>query len=80
MLNFLVQGTVLLGENRVEVNNMGQSIVLEYPKGMSVKVEEIALDDPRLSNVWGPSIRRISIISPENAPLEGYYEFIIKKK
>ena len=80
VLNFLVQGTVLLGENRVEVNNMGQSIVLEYPKGMSVKVEEIALDDPRLSNVWGPSIRRISIISPENAPLEGYYEFIIKKK
>ena len=43
----------------------------------SVTVKE--LDDPRLSNVWGTSLRRISFTGLESAPLNGKYIFKISE-
>ena len=35
------------------------------------------LDDKRLTDVWGDTLRRISFTSPSNAPVKGSYVFTI---
>lgn len=51
--------------------------LLKFPQGMTPSVETINLNDPRLSNVWGDSIRRISFRTADNAPTKGSYVFNI---
>lgn len=80
VLNFLVQGEVTIKGRCIEVSNMGKTATLEFPAGLTPSVETITLDDPRLSNVWGGSIRRVSLRSADNAPAKGSYEFTIKEK
>ena len=80
VLNFLVQGEVSIKGNRIEVCNMGKTASLEFPLGFTPTVETIVLDDPRLSKVWGESIRRVSLRSAPDAPAKGSYEFTIREK
>lgn len=84
--NFLVQGNVhMTGEvlgngykvkaNEVIVENQGISFRLTYPEGMVPTVEVKSLDDSRLTNVWGASLRRISFTGSKSAPVKGKYVF-----
>lgn len=88
--NFLVQGDVYLPgqttpagysvrKGETVVINEDKQMILSYPVELqpSVKVKE--LTDPRLTKVWGDSLRRISYTSSEEAPLKGKYIFKIKE-
>ena len=75
--NFLVQGEVVIGDDAVLVKNGDLTVRMEYPKGMTPSVDVMELDDPRLSNVWGNNLKRISFTSPADAPVKGKYIFKI---
>ena len=88
--NFLVQGAVyqqgetasngyVIKANEVVVENQGVLFRIVYPGNMTVSVETMSLDDPKLTKVWGTSLRRISFISPASAPLTGKYIFKISE-
>lgn len=88
--NFLVQGAVyqqgetapngyVIKANEVVVENQGVFFRIVYPGNMTVSVETMSLDDPKLTKVWGTSLRRISFISPASAPLTGKYTFKISE-
>lgn len=88
--NFLVQGEVymtgeilangyMVKEGEVVVENQGVAFRLVYPEVMTPSVTVKELDDPRLSNVWGTSLRRISFTGLESAPLNGKYIFKISE-
>ena len=80
VVNFLVQGKVsAVKENEVVIENAGVSFRLVYPAGMTLSVEEKPLDDPKLTNVWGTSLRRLSFTGSEAAPLKGKYIFRISE-
>ena len=80
VVNFLVQGKVTaLKDNEVAIENGGVSFKLVYPAGMTLSVEEKELDDPKLTNVWGTSLRRLSFTGSEAAPLKGKYIFRISE-
>ena len=90
VLNFVVQGKVLLpGESascgyvvksgEVVIENQGVAFRVAHPAGMTPSVSVMELDDPRLSNVWGPSLRRVSFTGSENAPVKGKYIFKISE-
>lgn len=79
-VNFLTWGDInidTLGEVYINVN--GQKAILEYDKkGFTPSIETITLDDPRLSNVWGQKIYRVSLHA-NNTAKRGKYSFVIKK-
>lgn len=79
-VNFLTWGDInidTLGEVYIHVN--GQKAILEYDKkGFTPSIETITLDDPRLSNVWGQKIYRVSLHA-NNTVKKGKYSFVIKK-
>ena len=88
--NFMVQGTVYLSGEKmpsgyvvkageVAVCNGGVCLSVTFPKGMNVTLDTVELNDKRLTNVWGDTLRRISFTSAEDAPLNGKYEFTIKR-
>ena len=88
--NFLVQGDVYLpGEKTPEgycvrkgetvVANKGKQMLVTYPLELQPSVKVMELADPRLTNVWGNSLRRISYTSSEKAPDKGKYVFKIKE-
>jgi hypothetical protein len=90
-LNFMVQGQVYLPGTKVAVAaleyavkdgevvvvNAGVAMKIAYPASMKVSVDVVELDDKRLSNVWGDSIRRVSFTSSASAPVSGTYVFKI---
>lgn len=77
-INFLTWGKVdvsVPGEVTVEVK--GQKVRLSYDKRQFIpKVETVVLDDPRLSNVWGKQIYRVSLDASEKAVI-GTYKYTI---
>ncbi len=79
-VNFLTWGDINidnLGEVHIHIN--GQKAILEYDKkGFTPSIETITLDDPRLSNVWGQKIYRVSLHA-NNTEKKGKYSFVIKK-
>ena len=88
--NFMVQGEVYLpGQTTPEgyhvksaelvVVNQGVAMKLTYPKEMVPSVETVTLDDPRLTNVWGGSLRRISLTGTSSASSKGKYVFKISE-
>lgn len=88
--NFLVQGSVYLpGETTPEgylvrngetvVINSDKKMLLIYPSVLTPSVKVMELTDPRMTSVWGSSLRRISYTSAEDAPLSGKYVFKIKE-
>jgi len=78
-INFLTWGKVDIsepGECIVEVH--GQKVKLSYDKNVfKSSVETITLDDPRLSNVWGKEIYRVSL-NARQTTLSGSYTYTIK--
>ena len=80
VVNFLVQGEVRdVKDNEVVIENRGTAFRIVYPSGMTFSVEEKELDDPRLTNVWGKSLRRVSFTGLDTAPLKGKYIFRISE-
>lgn len=90
VLNFLVQGKVLLpGDStsrgyvvkpsEVVIENQGVAFRVAHPAGLVPSISVMELDDPRLSNVWGPSLRRVSFTGGETAPIKGKYVFKISE-
>jgi len=80
-INFMTWGQVcteIPGKIQLEVK--GKKAVIEYDKQLfDVKTEIIPLTDPRLSNVWGKSICRITLTAT-NIHKTGNYSFTIKKQ
>lgn len=79
-VNFLTWGKVDVssaGIIRIEVN--GEKVDLLYDKKQfTPSVETITLEDPRLSNVWGKEIYRLSLNAVKTA-MSGTYVFTIKQ-
>lgn len=77
-VNFLTWGEVdvsVPGVVTVEVN--GEKVRMTYNKSaFTPTVETIRLDDPRLSNVWGEQVCRISL-NANKQPLSGSYTYTI---
>lgn len=61
---------------KAEIAAGEKSVVLEYPSYLTAEVEEITLDDPKLSGVWGSSIRRI-VLTDKEIRKKGIYRFLI---
>ena len=88
MENFLVHGKVFLPgsttdagyavkSGEVIVCDGGVTMRLAYPKSMKPSVSVMELDDKRLTDVWGSSLRKISFTSPADAPMKGSYVFTL---
>lgn len=62
-INFLTWGKVDISvPGKVSIEVQGQKVTLYYDKNtFSPLIEAVALDDSRLSNVWGKEIYRISL-------------------
>lgn len=76
-VNFLTWGDVQLEEGQVTIQVNGQKAVLKFDgKAFEAKKESIALTDPRLSNVWGKEIYRISLTAKQVAD-KGDYRFTV---
>lgn len=79
-INFLTWGKVDIatdGVVNIEVN--GEKVSLQYDKNsFTPSLETITLDDPRLSNVWGKEIYRLSLTAKKKA-MSGTYMFTIKQ-
>ncbi len=79
-VNFLTWGKVdtsKAGVITIEVK--GEKAALKYDKNLfDVSIETITLDDPRLSNVWGPEIYRLSLTAKQQT-LKGKYTFVVSQ-
>lgn len=87
-VNFLVQGEVFLPgedcgdgqtvpEGSIVVRNGGKAVRMTYSRTLTPSVEVMELGDPRLSGIWGPVLRRISLAGREKAPLRGTLKFVV---
>lgn len=64
---------------KIMIEAKGQKALLEYnPAQLEADVEAVPLTDPRLSNVWGNQIYRISLTA-KTQTLKGKYEYSIKQ-
>ena len=79
-INFLTWGKVdtsQAGVVTIEVN--GEKAALKYDKNQfDASIETIKLDDPRLSNVWGSEIYRLSLTAKQQQ-MKGKYTFTVSK-
>lgn len=55
----------------------GLVVKMTFPASLKASVDVMELTDRRFSGVWGPSLRRINLASPPDAPAKGSYEFRI---
>lgn len=77
-INFLTWGKVdITTSGRLTIEVMEQKVTLEYPQNFEVALETITLPDPRLSNVWGEKIFRITLKDTE-IQTKGNYKFIVR--
>ncbi|MEG1748977.1 MAG: heparinase II/III family protein [Tannerellaceae bacterium] len=77
-INFLTRGQVDLTEPGViKIEADGEKVTLSYQKDtFTPSIETVELTDPRLSNVWGKEIYRISLVA-NKLPLTGNYNYTI---
>lgn len=80
VLNFMTWGEVKIDEaGTVDIHVKGEKARLVYDKNrFEASMETITLDDPRLSNVWGKEIYRISL-KAKDAVRTGVYNYTIKQ-
>ena len=78
-VNFLTWGDINIDTpGKVYIHINGQKAILEYDKNsFTPSIETVTLDDPRLSNVWGDKIYRVSLQSNDRVK-KGRYSFTIK--
>lgn len=67
------------GRNEVIIVSGDVTVSLSFPASMTPSVTEMPLADPRLSEVWGPSLRRISFSTSRTAPLNGRHVFVVRR-
>lgn len=79
-VNFLTWGKIdVSSEGIVRIDVNGEKVELLYDKNtFTPSVETVALDDPRLSNVWGKEIYRLSLNAGKMVK-SGTYTFTIKQ-
>jgi len=77
-LNFLVAGNIkVFSSGKLLLAGKKEKLILYYdPAQFDFQIEEILLDDNRLSNVWGKSIYRLSFIAKEKI-LKSEYQMSI---
>ena len=77
-VNFLTWGKVVLkSAGKLTIEAAGELVEIEYPKVFDVVVEPIALDDTRLSKVWGKEIYRI-VLKAKELKMKGSYKYTIR--
>lgn len=78
-INFLTWGKVTFpSAGKVCIEVKGEKVELDYPSQFKAELEAIKLDDPRLSNVWGKEIYRITL-KTEEKKATGNYKFVIQQ-
>ena len=78
-VNFLTWGNVTFpSPGKVCIEVRGQKVELDYPVQFKAELETVKLDDPRLSNVWGKEIYRITL-KAEEKKMTGNYKFVIQQ-
>ncbi|MGL5546716.1 MAG: heparinase, partial [Tannerellaceae bacterium] len=79
-IHFLSYGDISLDmPGKVIINVNDKQIAIEYDKqAFQVDKEAIALDDKRLSNVWGDTIYRL-VFTAQDSKTEGNYQFKVVK-
>ncbi|MGL6178733.1 MAG: heparinase, partial [Tannerellaceae bacterium] len=64
---------------KVIINVNDKSVAIEYDKqAFHVEKEAVALEDKRLSNVWGDIIYRL-VFTAQDSKTEGNYQFKVVK-
>ena len=78
-VNFLLWGDIDLNTaGKVKISVEGQIVELHYDKSLfTPSLETILLTDPRLSNVWGEKIFRLSLTAKKMVE-KGRYVFSVK--
>lgn len=80
VVNFMTWGSVdsaTPGKVRIVVGNVQAELTYDA-RQFSLAVEPVALTDPRLSNVWGKEIYRLSFTA-KSQKLKGKYAFTLRK-
>lgn len=80
VVNFMTWGSVdsaTPGKLRIAVGNVQAELTYDA-RQFSLAVEPVALTDPRLSNVWGKEIYRLSFTA-KSQKLKGKYAFTLRK-
>ncbi len=87
--HFLVQGQVYLPgssydskivpSGKLIVENQGIAVQLEYPSRLKVSCQTKELTDPRLTAVWGTSLRRIELSDGDTSGLKSKVTFKITR-
>ena len=80
VVNFMTWGSVdsaTPGKVRIAVGNVQAELTYDA-RQFSLAVEPVALTDPRLSNVWGKEIYRLSFTA-KSQKLKGKYAFSLRK-
>ena len=79
-VNFLTWGEVDVSKaGIVDIEVNGEKVSLLYDKNtFTPSIETITLDDPRLSNVWGKEIYRVSL-KAKKMVASGTYSYTIKQ-
>jgi len=80
VINFMTWGELdysKKGEVAIRINKMNALLLYDADK-FELTVESKELDDPRLSNVWGGNIYRLSF-KAKRQTMKGNYSFIIRK-
>ena len=75
IVHFLLSSEPKIEDGKVILNNGSSSLRFDS-KVFEASKEAIEQDDPRLSNVWGPRIYRLSL-KAKNLNSKGSYKFII---
>jgi hypothetical protein len=80
VVNFLTRGDVKkVSDGKVSISVEGTDALFTYdPRAFSYSIETINIDDPRLSNVWGDKLYRISLTAKKMVK-KGNYTFSIQK-
>ncbi len=79
-LHFMTWGNVDIAKNYIEINVDGKTMHLKFNEhDFTPSIEPIKLDDPRLSNVWGDMIYRITLTA-KNVASKGEYKISISKE
>ena len=80
VVNFMTWGSIdsaTPGKVRIAVGNVQAELTYDA-RQFSLAVEPVALTDPRLSNVWGKEIYRLSFTA-KSQKLKGKYAFTLRK-
>ena len=77
-IHFMLWGSIDVSQaGKVSISNQENTLFFEYDKSLlRVELEDIELDDPRLTKVWGDKIYRLILI-PKESSIKGKYKYKI---